>query len=64
IFQFDRVYLGSLNIVDVLDHERKRTYVIRREGLSDDKNGRAAWILLWHPQVFTARVSVFEVEMP
>ncbi|GJW85921.1 putative glucose-6-phosphate 1-epimerase [Tanacetum coccineum] len=32
--EFDRVYLGSPNIVVVLDHERKRTYVIRREGLS------------------------------
>nr|GEZ21893.1 putative glucose-6-phosphate 1-epimerase [Tanacetum cinerariifolium] len=48
--EFNRVCLGSPNIVVVLDHERKRTYVIRREGLSDDKNGRAAWILLWHPQ--------------
>nr|GEZ84749.1 putative glucose-6-phosphate 1-epimerase [Tanacetum cinerariifolium] len=33
--EFDRLYLGSPNIVSVLDHERKRTYVIRREGLSD-----------------------------
>ena len=35
LFQFDRVYLGPPNIVAVLDHERRRTYVIRREGLSD-----------------------------
>ncbi|PWA78580.1 Aldose 1-/Glucose-6-phosphate 1-epimerase [Artemisia annua] len=30
----DGVYLGSPNIVDVLHHERKWTYVIRREGLT------------------------------
>lgn len=31
----DRVYLSSPNIIAVLDHERKRTYVIRKEGLPD-----------------------------
>ncbi|PWA65730.1 mechanosensitive ion channel MscS, LSM domain protein [Artemisia annua] len=34
-------YLGSPNIVVVLYHERKRTYVIRREGLSD--------VVVWNP---------------
>ncbi|GKA59739.1 putative glucose-6-phosphate 1-epimerase [Tanacetum coccineum] len=29
--EFERVYLGSPNIVAVLDYERKRTYVIRSE---------------------------------
>lgn len=33
--QVDRVYLGSPNIVAVLDHEKKRTFVIRKEGLPD-----------------------------
>lgn len=31
----DRVYLSSPNIIAVLDHERKRTYIIRKEGLPD-----------------------------
>lgn len=35
LFQFERVYLNSPNCVAVLDHERKRTYVIRKEGLPD-----------------------------
>lgn len=33
--QIDRVYLSSPKCVAVLDHERKRTYVIRKEGLPD-----------------------------
>lgn len=31
----DRVYLRSPNVIAVLDHERKRTFVLRKEGLSD-----------------------------
>lgn len=31
----DRVYLSSPNVIAVLDHERKRTFVIRKEGLPD-----------------------------
>lgn len=31
----DRVYLNTPNVVAVLDHERKRTYVVRKEGLPD-----------------------------
>lgn len=33
--QVDRVYLSSSGCVAVLDHERKRTYVIKKEGLPD-----------------------------
>lgn len=33
--QVDRVYVSTPNIIAVLDHERKRTYVIRKEGLPD-----------------------------
>lgn len=35
IFQVDRVYLRSPNCVAVLDHERKRTYILKKEGLPD-----------------------------
>ncbi|XP_020264976.1 putative glucose-6-phosphate 1-epimerase isoform X2 [Asparagus officinalis] len=33
--EVDRVYLSSPNVVAVLDHEKKRTFVIRKEGLPD-----------------------------
>lgn len=33
--EVDRVYLKSPNVIAVLDHERKRTFVIRKEGLPD-----------------------------
>jgi len=33
--QVDRVYLSSPNVIAVLDHEKKRTFVIRKEGLPD-----------------------------
>lgn len=39
--EVDRVYLDSCNVVAVLDHERKRTFVIRKEGLPD--------IVVWNP---------------
>ncbi|CAI0469907.1 unnamed protein product [Linum tenue] len=39
--ELDRVYLGAPNVVAVLDHERKRTYVVRKEGLPD--------IAVWNP---------------
>ncbi|KAH1081003.1 hypothetical protein J1N35_020764 [Gossypium stocksii] len=39
--EVDRVYLGSPNVVAVLDHERKRTYVIRKDGLPD--------VVVWNP---------------
>ncbi|KAG6420205.1 hypothetical protein SASPL_116725 [Salvia splendens] len=37
----DRVYLSSPKCVAVLDHEKKRTYVIRKEGLPD--------MVVWNP---------------
>ncbi|KAL3639369.1 hypothetical protein CASFOL_017276 [Castilleja foliolosa] len=37
----DRVYLSSPQCVAVLDHEKKRTYVMRKEGLPD--------IVVWNP---------------
>ncbi|XP_022898028.1 putative glucose-6-phosphate 1-epimerase [Olea europaea var. sylvestris] len=39
--EVDRVYLSSPNCIAVLDHERKRTYVIRKEGLPD--------VVVWNP---------------
>lgn len=39
--EIDRVYLSSPNCVAVLDHERKRTYVLRKEGLPD--------VVVWNP---------------
>ncbi|CAA0816605.1 Galactose mutarotase-like superfamily protein [Striga hermonthica] len=39
--EVDRVYLSSPQCVAVLDHERKRTYAMRKEGLPD--------IVVWNP---------------
>ncbi|GMY28939.1 putative glucose-6-phosphate 1-epimerase [Fagus crenata] len=39
--EVDRVYLSSPNVIAVLDHEKKRTYVIRKEGLPDT--------VVWNP---------------
>ncbi|KAL6575669.1 hypothetical protein OROHE_001046 [Orobanche hederae] len=39
--EVDRVYLSSPHCIAVLDHERKRTYVMRKEGLPD--------IVVWNP---------------
>nr|KJB41271.1 hypothetical protein B456_007G105200 [Gossypium raimondii] len=39
--EVDRVYLSTPNVVAVLDHERKRTYVIRKDGLPD--------VVVWNP---------------
>lgn len=39
--EVDRVYLGSPNVVAVLDHEKKRTYVLKKEGLPD--------VVVWNP---------------
>ncbi|CAI9781530.1 unnamed protein product [Fraxinus pennsylvanica] len=39
--EVDRIYLSSPNCIAVLDHERKRTYVIRKEGLPD--------VVVWNP---------------
>ncbi|XP_031278559.1 putative glucose-6-phosphate 1-epimerase [Pistacia vera] len=39
--EVDRVYLRCPNVIAVLDHEKKRTYVIRKEGLPD--------VVVWNP---------------
>ncbi|XP_020690784.1 putative glucose-6-phosphate 1-epimerase isoform X1 [Dendrobium catenatum] len=39
--EVDRIYLGTPNVVAVLDHEKKRTFVIRKEGLPD--------MVVWNP---------------
>ncbi|KAL5814297.1 hypothetical protein ACOSQ3_025091 [Xanthoceras sorbifolium] len=39
--EVDRVYLRSPNIIAIFDHERKRTFVIRKEGLPD--------VVVWNP---------------
>ncbi|XP_073061885.1 putative glucose-6-phosphate 1-epimerase [Primulina eburnea] len=39
--EVDRVYLSSQQCVAVLDHERKRTYIMRKEGLPD--------VAVWNP---------------
>ena len=31
----DRVYLSSSDAIAVFDHEKKRTFIIRKEGLPD-----------------------------
>ncbi|KAL0910064.1 hypothetical protein M5K25_020994 [Dendrobium thyrsiflorum] len=39
--EVDRIYLGTPNVVAVLDHEKKRTFVIRKGGLPD--------MVVWNP---------------
>ncbi|KAH6767363.1 Galactose mutarotase-like superfamily protein [Perilla frutescens var. hirtella] len=39
--EVDRVYLNSPKYIAVLDHERKRTYVLRKDGLPD--------VVVWNP---------------
>ncbi|CAK9165817.1 unnamed protein product [Ilex paraguariensis] len=39
--ELDQVYLSSPNCIAVLDHERKQTFVVRKEGLPD--------IVVWNP---------------
>uniref|UniRef100_A0A0D3GB05 glucose-6-phosphate 1-epimerase n=1 Tax=Oryza barthii TaxID=65489 RepID=A0A0D3GB05_9ORYZ len=39
--EVDRVYVSSPNVIAVLDHEKKRTFVIRKEGLPD--------VVVWNP---------------
>ena len=34
--QVDRVYVSSPNVIAVLDHEKKRTFVIRKDCLPDN----------------------------
>ncbi|XAR70212.1 Glucose-6-phosphate 1-epimerase [Bertholletia excelsa] len=39
--EVDRIYLSSSDVIAVFDHERKRTFVIRKEGLPD--------VVVWNP---------------
>ncbi|XP_048132373.1 putative glucose-6-phosphate 1-epimerase isoform X3 [Rhodamnia argentea] len=39
--EVDRVYLGSSDTVAIFDHERKRTFLIQKEGLPD--------VVVWNP---------------
>ncbi|KAH7513795.1 putative glucose-6-phosphate 1-epimerase [Ziziphus jujuba] len=39
--EVDRVYLSSSDVVAVFDHERKRTFIVRKEGLPD--------VVVWNP---------------
>ncbi|GAU13615.1 hypothetical protein TSUD_347190 [Trifolium subterraneum] len=39
--EVDRVYVSSPNIIAVIDHEKKQTYIIKKEGLPD--------IAVWNP---------------
>ncbi|KAK9103809.1 hypothetical protein Sjap_021063 [Stephania japonica] len=39
--EVDRVYLSTPNVIAVLDHEKKRTFVIKKEGLPD--------VVVWNP---------------
>ncbi|KAL6620725.1 hypothetical protein ACP70R_035864 [Stipagrostis hirtigluma subsp. patula] len=41
LHKVDRVYVSSPNVVAVLDHEKKHTFVIRKEGLPD--------VVVWNP---------------
>ncbi|GMP96504.1 hypothetical protein CsSME_00045133 [Camellia sinensis var. sinensis] len=39
--EVDRVYLSSSDVIAVYDHEKKRTFVIRKDGLPD--------VVVWNP---------------
>lgn len=39
--EVDRAYLSSPDVIAVLDHEKKRTFVLRKEGLPD--------VVVWNP---------------
>ncbi|BAF05679.1 putative glucose-6-phosphate 1-epimerase [Oryza sativa Japonica Group] len=39
--EVDRVYVGSPSVIAVLDHEKKRTFIVRKEGLPD--------VVVWNP---------------
>lgn len=39
--EIDRVYLSSSNMIAIFDHEKKRTYILRKEGLPD--------VVVWNP---------------
>nr|CAB3464418.1 unnamed protein product [Digitaria exilis] len=48
--QVDRVYVSSPNVVAVLDHEKKHSFVIRKEGLPD--------VVVWNPWEKKSRTMV------
>jgi hypothetical protein len=35
ILQLDRIYLGTPSKIAIIDHEKKRTFVVRKSGLPD-----------------------------
>lgn len=39
--EVDRVYLSSSDVIAVFDHEKKRTFLIKKEGLPD--------VVVWNP---------------
>ncbi|KAL3499263.1 hypothetical protein ACH5RR_038356 [Cinchona calisaya] len=39
--EIDRVYLSSSDVIAVFDHEKKRTFLVRKEGLPD--------VVVWNP---------------
>jgi glucose-6-phosphate 1-epimerase len=45
--EIDRVYLNSKDVVAIFDHERKRTFLIKKEGLPD--------VVVWNPWEKKAR---------
>lgn len=45
--QVDRVYLGSPDVVAVLDHGKKQTFIIKKEGLPD--TGKSLGFTCWGP---------------
>lgn len=48
--QVDRVYLGSPDVVAVLDHGKKQTFIIKKEGLPD--TGKSLGFTCWGPWKF------------
>ncbi|PON44319.1 Glucose-6-phosphate 1-epimerase [Parasponia andersonii] len=46
--EVDRVYVSSANMVAILDHEKKRTFMIRKEGLPD--------VVVWNPWARKSKV--------
>ncbi|KAE8657291.1 putative glucose-6-phosphate 1-epimerase [Hibiscus syriacus] len=48
--EVDRVYLGSRDVIAIFDHEQKRTFFIRKEGLPD--------IGVWNPWEKKSRAMV------
>ncbi|XP_030500760.2 putative glucose-6-phosphate 1-epimerase isoform X1 [Cannabis sativa] len=45
--EVDRIYVRAENVVAILDHERKKSFIIRREGLPD--------VVVWNPWATKAK---------